>query len=271
MAQLRLLTIPISPYSEKARWALDRLGLLYTEERHLPVFHYVRSFKVGRVPNVPILVDGGTVLCDSSAILQHLERYADPETRLYPDQHRQAVEEWEDLFDEILGVESRRWVYFHAMQRPQMALRTSCQGVPAWQTAVAPWCYPLLVAYITRHLRISARNVHAGLEICRRIISRVDAAMSDGRSYLVGDRFTAADLTFACMMSPFLVPAEYGVRLPQPSEVSPAMRMTMEEMRATRAGQYALHLYRTFRRQGAGHMESPDRSPTDRVIRAIPR
>ncbi len=31
----RLLTIPISHYCEKARWALDRAGLDYVEERHV--------------------------------------------------------------------------------------------------------------------------------------------------------------------------------------------------------------------------------------------
>ncbi len=58
MPQLRLLTIPISHYCEKARWALDRLGLAYVEERHLQVFHYLRSFQLSRGPNVPVLIDG---------------------------------------------------------------------------------------------------------------------------------------------------------------------------------------------------------------------
>ncbi|MCW3023116.1 MAG: Glutathione S-transferase family protein, partial [Conexibacter sp.] len=31
-----LVTIPISHYCEKARWALDRAGVAYEERRHLP-------------------------------------------------------------------------------------------------------------------------------------------------------------------------------------------------------------------------------------------
>ena len=31
----RLLTIPISHFCEKARWALERAGLAYREERHV--------------------------------------------------------------------------------------------------------------------------------------------------------------------------------------------------------------------------------------------
>jgi glutathione S-transferase len=32
---LRLVTIPISHYCEKARWSLERAGLEYREERHV--------------------------------------------------------------------------------------------------------------------------------------------------------------------------------------------------------------------------------------------
>lgn len=247
MDRLRLLTIPISHYCEKARWALDHHGVTYIEERHLQVFHYLRSYQLGGVPNVPVLIDGDTTIRDSTAILKYLDRYSTPDSRLYPEQDRQAVEEWEELFDETLGIESRRWVYFHALRTPSMALATSSQGVPRWQAAVAPFCYPLLKAYITRKLAVSATNVAAGLQRTRAVIAQVDDLLSDGRPFLIGDRFTAADLTLASLMAPFLLPPEYGVRLPRPDEISAAMRATVDEMRGTRAGQHALHLYRTHR------------------------
>ena len=37
----RLITIPISHYCEKARWALDRAGIGYREERHVQIVHRV--------------------------------------------------------------------------------------------------------------------------------------------------------------------------------------------------------------------------------------
>lgn len=258
MDRLRLLTIPISHYCEKARWALDYHGLPYVEERHLQVFHYLRSFQLGRGPNVPVLQDGKTVVKDSTAILKHLERYAAPGACLYPEPDRQVIEQWEDLFDEVLGIESRRWVYLHALQTPDQALRASTQGVPRWQSAIAPLCYPLLKAYITRVLSVTEAHVSTGLERANAVIAQVDDLLRDGRPYLAGERFTAADLSLACMMAPFLMPPEYGVRLPQPDEVSPAMRATIEAMRATRAGQHSLRLYFTHRHRQSGGM-LPDR------------
>ena len=38
---LRLITIPISHYCEKARWALDRAGIEYREERHIQGVHQI--------------------------------------------------------------------------------------------------------------------------------------------------------------------------------------------------------------------------------------
>lgn len=260
MPNLRLLTIPISHYCEKARWALDRHGLPYIEERHLQAFHYWQSFRLSRGPNVPVLIDAGAVISDSTLILQHLEQYAAAETRLYPENGRGTVDELEELFDETLGIESRRWAYFHLLQTPGIALSASSQGVPRWQAAVAPLCYPLLKAFVNRKLEISAVNVSTGLERVRTVIKRIDALLSDGRPYLVGDHFTAADLTLACMMAPLLMPPEYGVRLPQPDELSPAMRALIEEMRGTRTGQHALHLYRTHRQPRTGAAATLDRS-----------
>lgn len=247
MTQLRLLTIPISHYCEKARWALDRLAIPYVEERHLQVFHYPRSYWLSRGPNVPVLIDGNTTITDSTTILQYLDRYATEETHLYPATVLNEIDTLEELFDETLGIESRRWVYFHALQTPSMALRISSQGVPNWQASIAPLCYPLLKAFIRRKLDVSAKTVDIGLERSRSVIAQVDTLLSDGRPYLLGNRFTAADLTLAAMMAPFLMPVEYGVRLPQLDEISSAMRSTVEEMRSTRAGQHSLLMYQTQR------------------------
>ena len=43
MATRRLITIPISHYCEKGRWALDRAGVQYTEVPHLQGFHVAAS------------------------------------------------------------------------------------------------------------------------------------------------------------------------------------------------------------------------------------
>lgn len=249
MTDLRLITIPMSHYCEKARWALDRLGLDYCEERHLQGFHYPRTYRVSGGPNVPVLIDGNTVIADSTAILHHLDRYASDELRLYPANAylRTQVEAFEDRFDEELGIDSRRWVYFHMLPTPSAALRIAGQGAPRLERFLAPVFFPFIGRLIARSLGAYAEQTAAGLARSQRLVGELDELLSDGRRYLVGDRFSAADLTLACMLAPYLMPKGYGIRLPSPEEIPPAMRDTVLMFHATATGCYALRLFDTER------------------------
>src|SRR4051812_7052592 len=101
---LRLITIPISHYCEKARWALDRSGIPYREDRHLQLFHYLPVWLAGAGRTVPVLVSGeGSALSDSTGILRWLDERAPGS--LYPesDPDRAEVVRLEDHFGEALG------------------------------------------------------------------------------------------------------------------------------------------------------------------------
>ena len=53
---LRLITIPISHYCEKARWALERAEMPYREERHIQAIHVLYARRAGGGMTVPVLV-----------------------------------------------------------------------------------------------------------------------------------------------------------------------------------------------------------------------
>ena len=59
-----LITIPISHYCEKARWALDRAGIPYRERAHLQAIHWFAVRRAGGARTVPVL---GSVLIASTA------------------------------------------------------------------------------------------------------------------------------------------------------------------------------------------------------------
>ncbi len=242
---VRLVSIPMSHYCEKARWGLERLGIEYFEERHLQVFHYPRTYWFSRGPNVPVLIDKGKVVHDSTTILQYLDRYADEDQRLYPrDEALLAqVNELEDLFDEVLGVESRRWVYFHFKDRPFQALRTAGQGTPAIERLLMPVIFPLFFVVIEKLVKPSATAVEEGLDKVRDIVKRTDGLLAAGQGYLLGDRFTAADLSLACMLAPLVLPRNYGIRLPGPEDMPIDARPIVDEFRASVTGRYVLELF----------------------------
>ena len=78
----RLVTIPISHFCEKARWALDRAGLAYVEEAHVQGLHQLAARRAGGGPSVPVLVTDEGVFAQSEWIIRyadaHLPRGAAP-------------------------------------------------------------------------------------------------------------------------------------------------------------------------------------------------
>ncbi|MFQ5458005.1 MAG: glutathione S-transferase C-terminal domain-containing protein [Myxococcota bacterium] len=84
------------------------------------------------------------------------------------------------------------------------------------------------------------------------IVARTDAMLGDGRNYLVGGRFTAADLSLACMLAPLVLPREYGIRLPLIAELPAPMQPAVKAFSATATGRYVLGLFRTQRTRRAG-------------------
>jgi glutathione S-transferase len=83
----------------------------------------------------------------------------------------------------------------------------------------------------------------------REVFDVIAERLADGRSYLCGERFTAADVTFAALSSPVIAPPEYGIALPQPDEMPEPLARTVRSFREHPAGAYALELYRTKRRE----------------------
>ena len=108
-----LITIPISHYCEKARWALDRAGVGYREQAHLQLIHWVHARRAGGGRTVPVLVTPEGVLSESADILEYADRHAPPDRRLFPDGDALAAEAraLERDFDDRLGPHGRRWMW----------------------------------------------------------------------------------------------------------------------------------------------------------------
>jgi glutathione S-transferase len=245
-----LITIPISHYCEKARWALERAGVPYRERPHLQLIHWVAVRRAGGGRTAPVLVCGDTVVADSADILAWADERAPADRRLYPDDPALAdeVRALARGFDERLGPEGRRWMYHELSGRRDIATGYATTGVPAWERYVLALGYPVLGPLIGRYLHITPATAAQSAVEVRATFDEVGERLADGRRYLVGERFTAADLTFAALAAAVLMPPEYGVPLPQPDELPAAMAATVRELRAHPAGAHALAMFRQERR-----------------------
>ena len=81
---VRLVTIPISHYCEKARWALERAGIPYREERHVQGIHRVAARRAGGGHTVPVLVTPEGALGESEDILRWVDGRTPPGAAAVP-------------------------------------------------------------------------------------------------------------------------------------------------------------------------------------------
>lgn len=242
-----LITIPLSHYCEKARWALDRVALPYQEEPHAPLLHLLAT-KRHTGGTVPVLVHAGDRFVDSTAILVHADAVCGGDL-LYPRDTalRRDVDSLEELFDTDLGPNSRRWVYAQLLSQAKLVRLLWARRVPRLEASLLPLITPLARRLVRAAYKITPESAERSLERIRAIFRHVDELLSNGRLFLVGDRFTAADLTFAALAAPVLFPVEYRAVHPELDSVPSSMREEVLRLRDTAAGRFALRLFRQER------------------------
>ena len=238
MDELRLITIPISHFCEKARWALELAGLPYREERHMQVIHWAYVWRAGRSWTAPVLVTPDGPLRESAEIV----RFADARAGLglYRDPLAAPLEA---RFDAHLGPDARSWMYHRMLGRPDLIEAYAAPGVPRWERAGLPVMLPLMSKLIVRRVDADDANAAVARDHVRELFDEVAARLDDGRPYLCGDAFSAADLAFAALSAAVLVPERYGIALPRLDELPEPYATEVATMREHPAGRFALRLY----------------------------
>src|SRR4051794_14485430 len=198
----RLWHIVISHYSEKVRWALDFKRVPHRRRRPPPPTHipFALWLTRGRGFTFPVLELDGRAIGDSSEIIEALEERF-PEPRLYPSDpaERERALAVEDFFDEQVAPYVRRFAFYELRRDPE---RFAAAGVQA-----APELFarsPKMATAIGRGftgVRYGADDAGRADEARERVLPGLDRLESDlgDNDYLVGDRFTVADLTAAAV------------------------------------------------------------------------
>jgi glutathione S-transferase len=248
---LRLVTIPISHYCEKARWALERAAIPYREERHVQGVHQFAARRAGGGKTVPVLVTPDGAIGESEQIVSWVDERTPAEHRLLPDDpgERAEVERICRRLDAELGPRGRRLMYTHMLAQRKLLLPFNNRGVPAWEDRLLRMGWPLIVRIASRELGIKPGIQVEDEAAVWREFDFVGTLLSDGRKHLCGDRFGAADLTFATMSASMIVPPVYGVPLPQPDVLPPHIAAIVERARDHPAGRYAMALFKDRRRE----------------------
>ena len=244
----RLITIPISHFCEKARWALDRARIPYTEEPHVQWIHIAYARRAGGGRTVPVLLaDDGAVLPESAAILRWADGRLDPDDRLYPagapGSEVSRIEAW---LDTGLGPDGRLWMYESTLPSIRGLMSWIVAGTPRWERVVRSGGWAM-DPFIRRYLGVSAAKAAVARTRVDAVFDAVAAMLADGRPFLCGERFTAADLTFASLSAAVLIPAGYGSPLPPLRSLPAEMADAVRRWRGHEAGLFANRLYAQHR------------------------
>jgi glutathione S-transferase len=242
----RLYTIAPSHFCEKARWALRLARLPFAEEVHLPLFHMRHLRRATGQTSTPALVlPDGASLTDSTDILGWIQAHPDAAWRPYGEApaHEAEIRALEDLADTALGPHSRRVAYFHLLGAPPQAKALVKRWAVPWESALFHAFFPIGAWVMRRGLRITPDGTARSLARVEDVFAQVGERLQDGRRWLVGDAFSAADLTFAALAGPLLLPPNGPAFWPGEDDAPPAFAELARRLRATPAGAHALRCF----------------------------
>lgn len=209
-----LLQFRASHYNERARWALDHKGVQHRRRSVLPGLHILPVLFASGQRQTPVLFLDKEKVIGSSAILERLEQVR-PDPSLYPGSPQTVAEirEVSRWFDEEVGAHARR-AFFHTFLRDgDYAGRFFSQGASPLVGALYRAMFPGTRAIMRLDMRIDAEGAKRGLD---RVWEALDRLAKAGDGYLVGDRFSAADLTAAAMLHLVVFPPECPVTVIEP-------------------------------------------------------
>jgi glutathione S-transferase len=238
-----LYQFPISHYCEKTRWHLDAKGLDYDVKDLFPGVHMVVNWRLVGKKTVPVLVDDGRAIGDSTAIALYLEeRYPEPPLLPSTPAVRARVLGLEDYFDTTLGPAVRRWIYGQALQTPGLVPALFFGGYGPRLQAIGQRLGFILSASIRRMYRIDAASIAASSERIDRAATALEEAVDgDPGRYLVGDALTLADVTAASLLGPLVGPP--GSPWAELDRPIPGFDARREEMRQRVAGKWVIERY----------------------------
>ena len=232
-----------SNFNEKARWALDFKGIPHERRSLMP--GSARALWLSLRGTVPVLDLDGVRIVDSTRIIEALERQV-PEPALYPaDSHeRKHALELEDFFDEHAGHELRRAAFHEMRHDPGYRARLLATGRGAATYACLRTMLPVAMLYARRRYRIYPTDVEVAKAKIEAALDRIEAERAGGK-YLVGGRFTVADLTAAALLFPLADPPELQYPFPRP--VPEPLRRWYEAVAAHPAVAWIGTMYREHR------------------------
>ena len=242
---MKLLEFSHSHYCEKARWALDYKGISYQAVAIMPGFHMITVRKYAPATTVPVLLSKNEVVQGSGEIIDYLEQKY-PSRSLTPtdtDEGRVCLE-IEHAMDKRLGENIRRVLYHRLLAYPDFIRYCSTHRMPRMKQLTFRLFYPILRYKIYQAYVISAAKVEQARREFNVALAEIEKKLKQ-RQYLVGEKFTRADLSVASMLSLLVMPTEHP--FPWREIPDPQTRIFCDEYRDHPVSEWVRKMYKNHR------------------------
>lgn len=222
---LKLYQFAISHYCEKVRWALDYKGINHETVNLLPGQH-IKTIRrlTGRDSSVPVIDHDGQTVQGSARILDYLdETFADhPLTPDDPVEREQALA-WERRLDEEAGPAIRCYSYHHLLQRPKLVVPMLAAGTPFYNRILLSLAFSRVNEVMRQWMKINEKTAEKSRLAMEGLLTEL-GQIYGSRPFLVGDRFSRADLAAAALFAPLFQPPQYPVPWPKPERIPKEMQ-----------------------------------------------
>jgi glutathione S-transferase len=197
----KLVSLNVSPWSERAKWALDHHGLAYEVVEHMPIVGERRLRRLvgpGKPrATVPVLLAGAEVVGESWDIAVYADREGKG-AKLIPPEHEPAIRDWAALADEAANA-GRALVLAAILANGPALDEQGPPFIPAWlRPPLRPLARAATMAFVRKYdLRLEEGD--AQTRAVRSALDRLRTGLAASSPYLQGS-FTYADIAMASLI-----------------------------------------------------------------------
>lgn len=197
----QLYVFAISHYCEKARWALDYLGVDYEIKYLAPGSHANILAGLGaNGTSLPLLVRGKMLIQGSSEIIAWAETASGNGRTLTCGMSAMVTDI--DNREDMIGVHVRRLYYSEALlEHPQTVLPIFADYLAGAEAAALREAWALIVSGMAELMDLGVEQGLGSREILIQQLDWFDTLLDDGRDYLQGNTFTRLDLSVASLLA----------------------------------------------------------------------
>jgi glutathione S-transferase len=237
---VQLLQFRFSPYNEKARWALDFKKVPHTRVNLAPGPHAPKIKKLTGQTGTPVLKVGARAIAGSAAIIEELEKLH-PLPALYPAEPAEKARalEIQKRFDDDYMPRIRRAILMSIIDDGAYVAKVFGAG------AFYGLIFPLVRGLVKKGNGITGpESVVDGERAAQEAFDWV-AKETKATGYLVGGKFSVADLAVASHLATCVDPPHVDMQRPQPAPQK--MNDWLARWRAHPGAAWVMDMYRKHR------------------------